>query len=137
MGEELYTRIRKDLRYLIHEFSQGYPWLLIKLCAHVKSRRELGITQLELVNSGLNVIELFQEDLQDLTMQQEENLRKIARLVPISISELVEICSPKEIQSLVNRRLLVRIGSKYDIYWDIISLLLMSQYRNIILYDVE
>jgi len=119
LGAELHTKIRKDLRYLIYEFSQGYPWLLIKLCAHVKNKRESGITQIELVNSGLNVMQLFQEDVQDLSPHQEDNLRKIARLVPISISELIEICSMEEIRSLVNRRLLVRIGSKYDIYWDI------------------
>jgi hypothetical protein len=33
--------------------------------------------------------------------------------------ELGEQFSPKVVQSLVHRRLVVRIGSKYDVYWDI------------------
>lgn len=50
---------------------------------------------------------------------EEDALRRIAKEVPISIQELGEEFRPEVIQILVNQRLLVRIGSKYDIYWDI------------------
>ena len=111
--------LRKDLRFLLSESSQGYPWLLKKLCAHVKSQIEQGISQADVANSFLNVEELFREDLRGLSVEEEDALRRIANVAPINIQELGEEFSPGVIQSLVHRRLVVRIGSKYDIYWDI------------------
>lgn len=35
LSEEIRAPLRKDLRFFLSEFSQGYPWLLKKLCAHV------------------------------------------------------------------------------------------------------
>lgn len=113
------TRLRKDLRFLLSECSQGYPWLLKKLCAHVKSQRQAGVVQSEMVRAFLNVEQLFMEDLQGLTTVQEEALRRTAGLAPVSISDIGEEFSPEVLQSLVDRRLIVRVGSKYDIYWDI------------------
>lgn len=119
LSKELRAPLRKDLRFLLSDFSQGYPWLLKKLCAHVKSQREAGILQADIASSLLNIEELFHEDLRGLSVEDEDALRRIAKVAPISIQELGEEFSPGVIQSLVHRRLLVRIGSKYDIYWDI------------------
>ena len=111
--------LRKDLRFLLSESSQGYPWLLKKLCAHVKSQIEHDISQADVANSFLNVEELFREDLRGLSVEGEDALRRIANVAPINIQELGEEFSPEVFQSLIHRRLVVRIGSKYDIYWDI------------------
>ncbi len=46
-------------------------------------------------------------------------LRKIAKLAPIGVFELREEMESAVIQSLVDARLVVRIGAKLDIYWDI------------------
>ncbi len=119
LSSELHTKLRKDLRFLLSEFSQGYPWLLKKLCAHVKNQRKAGVVQSDMVRGFLNVEQFFLEDLQGLTTAQEESLRRIARLAPVSISDLGEEFSPEIVQSLVDRRLITRVGSKYDIYWDI------------------
>jgi hypothetical protein len=119
LAEELRAKLRKDLRFFLSEFSQGYPWLLKKLCAHVKSQREAGVLQSEIANSLLNVEELFQEDLRGLTSEQEEVLRRISKTAPISVLELGDEFKPELVQTLVHARLVVRIGSKYDIYWDI------------------
>lgn len=119
LGENLDTKIRDDLRFLISDYSQGFPWLLIKLCAHVKFKRESGIRQIDLFTRGLNVRELFEQDLHNLSSQEEELLKRISKLVPVSISELSEIISPEQIESFVNQRLIVKIGYKYDLYWDI------------------
>jgi hypothetical protein len=116
---ELRTQIRKDLRFLLSEFSQGYPWLLKKLCAHVKSQRENGVSQADIANKLLNVEELFQDDLGGLSAEQEEALRRIAKLAPVAVSDLNDQFTPEVLQSLVHRRLVVRVGAKYDIYWDI------------------
>ena len=43
LRDELRAPLRKDLRFFLSEFSQGYPWLLKKLCAHVKAQREAGV----------------------------------------------------------------------------------------------
>jgi hypothetical protein len=119
LRSELRSRLRKDLTFFLSEFSQGYPWLLKKLCAHVKSLRFAGVSQTDIANSLLNVEELFEQDLQGLSAEEEETLRRIANAAPIGIFELGEDFNADTVQSLVNRRLIVRIGTKYDIYWDI------------------
>ncbi len=119
LREELKAPVRKDLRFFLSEFSQGYPWLLKKLCAHVKSQRERGVSQQHIADSLLNVEQLFLNDLQGLSAEQEETLRGIARLAPVGASEIGEDFNPEIVQSLVDARLMVRIGPKYDIYWDI------------------
>lgn len=119
LGGELRAPLRKDLKFLLSEFSQGYPWLLKKLCAHIKAQREAGVTQLDIANSLLNVEELFQEDVRGLTPEEEDGLKRIAKSAPIALAELGEKLNPTVVQSLVNRRLVVRIGPKFDIYWDI------------------
>lgn len=119
LREELKAPLRKDLTFFLSEFSQGYPWLLKKLCAHVKSQREAGVPQAEMANGLLNIEELFQEDLRGLAAEEEEALRGIAKAAPISVSEFGEELKPEVVQSLVHRRLVVKIGHKFDIYWDI------------------
>lgn len=120
LKEELEVqKIRKDLKFFLSEFSQGYPWLFKKLCAHVKTQIENHTPQAEIAYSLLNIEELFQDDLRGLSSEEQDALHRVAKLAPISIQELGEEFKPQIIQCLVNRRLLVRIGSKYDVYWDI------------------
>ena len=119
LGAELHAPIRKDLRFFLSEFSQGYPWLLKKLCAHVKTQREQGVPQAAIARSLLNVEGLFHEDLRGLSAMEEDTLRRIAKLAPIAVSELGEEFIPGILQSLIDRRLVVRVANKYDIYWDI------------------
>jgi hypothetical protein len=116
---ELRAPLRKDLQFLLSEFSQGYPWLLKKLCAHVKSQRADGVKQSDIANSLLNVEELFQEDIRGLTAEEDDALKRIAKNAPIGVSELGDEYRPEVVQSLIHRRLVVRIGNKYDVYWDI------------------
>jgi hypothetical protein len=119
LADELYTSLRKDLRFFLSEFSQGYPWLLKKLCAHVKEQREKGVQQSEMAQGLLNVELLFKEDIKGLTAEQEDVLRRISRIAPISIQEVSEEFGHEIVQTLVDRRLVVRVSNKYDIYWDI------------------
>ena len=119
LSEDLRTTLRKDLRFFLSEFSQGYPWLLKKLCAHVKAQRDTGVHQQNIAESLLNVEELFQGDLRGLSAEEDDTLRRIARVAPVSALELGEEFKPEVVQSLVDARLLVRVGPKYDVYWDI------------------
>ena len=119
LSEELRVPLRKDLEFFLSDFSQGYPWLLKKLCAHVKAQRIAGVLQSDIAISLLNIEELFKEELRGLSAEEEEALKRISKAAPIIVSELGEEFSPGVVQSLVNSRLVVRIGNKYDVYWDI------------------
>jgi uncharacterized DUF497 family protein len=116
---EIRAPVRKDLQFFLSEYSQGYPWLLKRLCAHVKAQREQGTSQAEIATKVLNVEEIFQEDLSGLGSQEDDTLRAIAKNAPISVNSVGEEYDTNVVQSLVDRRLLVRIGPKYDLYWDI------------------
>jgi len=119
LSDELHAPLRSDLRFFLSEFSQGYPWLLKKLCAHVKSQRDARLAQRDIASTLLNVKDLFDEDLKGLSPEEEEILRRIAKIAPITMSEVTEVFNTLLVQNMVNLRLLVRIGTKYDIYWDI------------------
>jgi len=124
---EMGGKLRKDLQFFLSEFSQGYPWLLKKLCAHVKTQRDQGVSQREIANTLLNVKDLFQEDIRGLSSKEEETLRRVAKISPIAISEVIEVFDSEIVQNLVDLRLLVRVGPKYDIYWDIFRDFLNSE----------
>jgi len=119
LTKEIKAKLNKMLKSLLSEFSRGYPWLLKRLCVHVKNQREKGVSQAKIAEKVLNAEELFKEDLIGLSAIEEETLRSIARVVPISISDVGDEYDPAVVQSLVDRRLLIRVGSKYDTYWDI------------------
>ena len=80
--------LSKDLKFFLADFSQGYPWTLKKLCSHVKSQIEGGLSQQEISTRLLNIKDLFQDDLRGLTPEQEDTLKRIARIAPISFQEL-------------------------------------------------
>ena len=119
LAQELHTELRKDLAFLLRESSQGYPWLLKRLCAHVLLQRQSGITQMQLATKMLRVQELFDEDLQGLSAEEESALRHIAQVAPIPFSEVTETVQVDVLSSLIGRRLVTRVGGKCDIYWDI------------------
>lgn len=85
----------------------------------MKIQRDAGVPQADIAKSLLNVEQLFQEDLRGLSPAQDYALRRIAKAAPISSSEMGDDLKPDVLQSLINARLVVRVGSKIDIYWDI------------------
>lgn len=119
LSEEIKSSLRNDLKFFLSEYSQGYPWLLKKLCAHVKAQREKGISQADIAAGALNVEELFKADMIGLSAKEESALRSIAKSAPISVSDIGEEFRLDIVQPLITNRLVVKIGHKYDIYWDI------------------
>lgn len=119
LEEELQITLKRELSQLIREYSQGYPWSLKKLCAHVIGQKQKGISQIDLINNMLNVKELFEQDLSELCPDEKDALCNIAKRAPLSLSEMPEGYSPELLRSLVDKRLVVQIGHKFDIYWDI------------------
>jgi len=113
-------RLSKDLKFFLSDFSQGYPWTLKKLCSHVKSQIESGLTQEDIATRLLNIEDLFCDDVEDLNQEELDTLHRIAKIAPIGFQELSnEDFNPDIVQNLVNSRLVMKIGPKYDIYWDI------------------
>jgi hypothetical protein len=79
-----------------------------------------------LVADSLNVKRLFETDLAELGLAEREALKKFARLAPRAASEVVELIPREIVQSLVDRRLIVRVGDLLDTYWDIFRDFLIS-----------
>lgn len=119
LSRELGHPLRQDLRFLLSEYSQGLPWLLKKLCSHVMQQVAERVSQKSIASLVLNVEELFLQDLEPLSAEQLSLLNETARRAPVEVLELGEEVDAAVLQSLVDRRLIVRVGTKVDIYWDI------------------
>jgi hypothetical protein len=109
----------RDLKQRLREYSQGLPWLFKKLAGHVLREVQQGTTQAELVAEALNVQNLFQADLDELQPAEQEVLKVIARYAPVPVSEVMDRVPAELVQSLVDRRLVVKVGERLDTYWDI------------------
>lgn len=120
LQKALRTRVHRDLREKLREYSQGLPWLLKKLGSHILRELQSGAKQDALVAEVLNVQRLFEADLQTLSPDERAALHSVARNAPLLASDAVELAkSPRIIQSLLDQRLLVQIGERLDVYWDI------------------
>lgn len=116
---ELPEKIRPDLRKYLLTNSQGYPWLLKKLCIHLGQQLSNGISQVEMENSSLDIASLFDRDLNNLSLKETACVRYIAKNAPADWVEALEEYGHEIIQSLQNKRLIIRRGDKLNLYWDI------------------
>lgn len=116
---QLGQKLQNDLRHNLLVSSQGYPWLLKKLCIHLYDKIESGIDQRDLLENELDVRSLFDDDLNQLTGAERACLEFIANRAPVDWFEVVEISTADTINSLVNRRLVVKSGDRLNVYWDI------------------
>jgi predicted transcriptional regulator len=119
LEKALGEKLDADLRRRLKEYSQGLPWLFKKLASHILSETKAGVTQDTLVRESLNIQNLFEADLAELSPQEQESLRLIAQRAPALVSELEDSIPAAVVQSLLNRRLIVQVGDRLDTYWDI------------------
>jgi len=104
--KELSEKLRPEIRRQVLEISQGYPWLLKKMCIHLFQQLRAGATQAELVET-LDVPALFDRDLQQLTHAEDTCLRLIARTAPADWYEVLDTSGPEVLRALQDRRLVV------------------------------
>ncbi len=116
-------KIVDDLQRRIKESSQGLPWLTKKLCIHIYDQLQAGLTQEQLIDENLNIEELFRNDLEKLDGPETEALKFIAKRAYdgnfFEVSEVGDKIQEQQLDSLRDKRLIIRSGANYNIYWDI------------------
>jgi Holliday junction resolvase-like predicted endonuclease/predicted transcriptional regulator len=116
---ELSENLLPPLRRRLLEQGQGLPWLLKKLCIHVYGEIKKGTQQEELLSRRLNIKSLFDEDLEILTERQIQCLKYIAKKSPADFLDIINNFEQEIVNGLYSKRLIVRAGQKYAVYWDI------------------
>lgn len=115
--------LSKSIKNRIIESSQGLPWLTKKLCIHIFDQIQSGLAKENLVESNLNILDLFQKDHERLETNELKALRLIAKRAYESNffdeSEVGDLINGETISSLLHKRLIIRSGANYNIYWDI------------------
>lgn len=127
-SSELLTQFERDLskkllpplRRRLLEQGQGLPWLLKKLSIHIyREIKYQNAKQEDLLSRQLNIKLLFDEDLTPLAPLQTQCLKYIAKNSPVDVSDVFDHFDQIIIDQLYDRRLIVRTGQKYAVYWDI------------------
>jgi len=122
IGQPLVDRLKE----MALEFSQGFPWLQKRICAHIIGMIRKGLSQEELVQAGLKPEELFGEELADLDETDKDFIRRLAHYLPATISELHDVFGDgeslsKRINTLQTHRLIRLTGRTYDTYNDVLK----------------
>lgn len=128
--EEINEPLKDELRDMILEFSYGFPWLCKRICAHVISRVEDGISQEELIRTGLKPGDLFQEDLSRLDDVDRDYLAELVHYLPATIQDLEEVFPAnvlvRKLDLFQKERLIRLTGRTYDTYNDVLKEYLKS-----------
>lgn len=113
----------KSIKNRIIESSQGLPWLTKKLCIHIFDQIQSGLAKENLIETNLNILDLFQKDQERLDSKELKALTLIAKRAYDSNffdeSEVGDLINGETIASLLHKRLIIRSGANYNIYWDI------------------
>lgn len=124
--KEIKQKIPPETRYQIAQSSQGFPWLLKKLCINLYENIKKGKTD-ESILIDLDVGRLFQNDLELLSPSERTCLQLIAQKAPADWSEIIEASGISTLNGLVHKRLVVRSGDHLNIYWDIFKDYLLTK----------
>ena len=124
--DEIEQPLVDRLKEMALEFSQGFPWLQKRICAHIIGMIRKGSSQDELVQAGLKPEELFGEELADLDETDKDFIRRVSYYLPATISELHEVFGDgealsKRLNTLQTHRLIRLTGRTYDTYNDVLK----------------
>lgn len=112
-------KLLNDLRHNLLVSSQGYPWLLKKLCIHIYEKLGEGAEQSDLLENKLDIARLFDSDLNQLSKAERACLDFVANRAPVDWFEVTELSGSQPLDSLIHRRLVIKSGDRLNIYWDI------------------
>jgi len=116
-------KLDKAIKNRIKESSQGLPWLTKKLCIHILEQINSGLKKDKLIESNLNIKDLFEKDKERIEPEELKGLKLIAQRAYdgnfFDISEVGDTIESSIIDSLLNKRLIIKSGANYNIYWDI------------------
>lgn len=118
-GSQLGEHINPVLRNYLAKQCQGYPWLLKKLCIHVFKLIKEGNNQETVIGQKLNIVDLFERDINDLTPTEHACIKQIAQESPADYFQIADLFGNDIIQMLVNKRIVIRRASRLTLYWDI------------------
>ena len=90
-AKELGQPISPQLRRLLLDHCQGYPWLLKKLCIHILDQIRGGLDQSEVLVRTLRIEELFAKDIERLSEAELACIRQIAHEAPAEFFKIVGI----------------------------------------------
>ncbi|MBQ7949670.1 MAG: restriction endonuclease [Alphaproteobacteria bacterium] len=113
-GKKLDAKLKRNLT----DHCQGYPWLLKKLCIYVYKSLQ-NETETDIFFQKLNVEGLFKQDLENLTSDEKACIETIAKKSPVKEIEISQLFSADVINTLFNKRLLIKSGLNVSLYWDI------------------
>jgi len=111
-------KLNKSLRARLIQQSQGYPWLLKKLCIHLFKKIRDGVSQEQLLITQLQIKSLFDEDL-ERPDKETACLRYVAKYSPVDQYEATKEFGPQTISNLLADRLFIKTGEKISVYWDV------------------
>ena len=116
---------KKVLSYVL-EFSQGFPWLIKRTMAHVIEQLSAGVSQNDLIATGLKLDDLFNEELAGLDEMQADYLTRIVQNLPATYNQLHKIFDEdplikQMLENLTVLRLIRLSGSTYDTYNDVLK----------------
>ena len=116
-------KLDDDFVRKIIDNSQGFPWLVKKLCIHIYKQVNNGVAVDSMYQQDFNVEQLFKDDLEGLSTNEVKALKYIAKRSydnnTFDVIEVDETVKESIITSLTHKRLVIKSGTKYNIYWDI------------------
>jgi hypothetical protein len=122
--------LNSDIKNRLIENSQGFPWLIKKLCIHIFEQIKNGQSIDDLIDDNLNIKSLFKSDLSNIIQKEQKALELIANKASkgdlFDENDIGEYKLSKEIKSLIDKRLIIRSGFNYNVYWDIFRDYLVS-----------
>jgi Mn-dependent DtxR family transcriptional regulator len=123
LEDSIEVKLDEEFKRRIIDNSQGFPWLVKKLCVHIYKQVQAGVTLDDLFSQDLNVKSLFEKDLEECNKEEILGLNLIAKRAydgnMFEQTEVNETISQEIITDLTNKNLIIKTATKYNIYWDI------------------
>lgn len=124
-------KISNEVLSYILEFAQGFPWLVKRTMSHIIKLTN-NVSQKQLLDTGLMLDDLFNEELDGLEEIEKEYLTRICAKLPADIQQLQiffeeDSFLPKMLDKFTQVRLLRLTGTTYDTYNDVFKEYLVYQ----------